>query len=383
MRVRDLEGGLRKTMLVAENWTLRELLAFIAHRFGVPHFSEYGLQIESTAARPPTESGWLSDRDCWFTGVRLDDTLIFRKRYFVSDQFASTKNAAALHFMYLEARQRVLTGAYPTSLDKAVELAALQMQITYRNYDPLVHVAGFLDLSEFLPAAWRSSEHPYIEEDVYAEHRKLKGLSDVDAKYRYLQHCLAFPSYGMCLFPAKERSLRSMAFERDVLVGITYEAIVRLDPHTMELQSKHALCALRDLQCPALGRVVAGSGSISLFSEARGPLESPANSSRSALSQDPDLALHSGSIDLSGSKRELSWRLNGAKARRQRVLMGSEAAACELFDYVCGYLAIAYSAEPLDDQSDPRLSQDWRASISLSAPPPSAIRPLPPSAAFS
>lgn len=39
----------------------------------------------------------------------------------------------------------MLLEIYPCKLDIAVSLAALQMQITYGNYDALVHVAGFME----------------------------------------------------------------------------------------------------------------------------------------------------------------------------------------------------------------------------------------------
>lgn len=70
---------------------------------------------------------------------------MFRKKFFVSDSLVGVEQPSLLHVLYLEARHAIITGAHPLSFELAVQFAAMNMQITYGNYDPLVHVAGFME----------------------------------------------------------------------------------------------------------------------------------------------------------------------------------------------------------------------------------------------
>ena len=78
-----------------------------------------------------------------------------RKKFFVTDSFVDIHRSAALHMLYLECKFAVVSGQYLTTLEHALQFAAWQLQIKDKDYDPLVHVAGFLNLAEFLPAPHR------------------------------------------------------------------------------------------------------------------------------------------------------------------------------------------------------------------------------------
>lgn len=46
---------------------------------------------------------------------------------------------------FMQARNAVISGVHETTFEQTVQFAALNMQITYGNYDPLIHVAGFME----------------------------------------------------------------------------------------------------------------------------------------------------------------------------------------------------------------------------------------------
>jgi len=43
----------------------------------------------------------------------------------------------------------------------------------------------------------------YVEEDVYLEHRKLKGMEQGEAKSRYVKRCAKFDIFGTTMFPSR------------------------------------------------------------------------------------------------------------------------------------------------------------------------------------
>ncbi len=88
---------------------------------------------------------WLNPYES-FVKQRIDDgqVLVFRKQFFVVDTYITSKNPSLLHFAYLEARKRIISEDIPVSFEQAVQFAALQMQVTYKDYDPLIHVYNFL-----------------------------------------------------------------------------------------------------------------------------------------------------------------------------------------------------------------------------------------------
>ena len=44
-----------------------------------------------------------------------------------------------------------------------------------------------------------------VERRVLQEHRKLKGMTELNAKYRYIQLCRSLKTYGMTFFLVKEK----------------------------------------------------------------------------------------------------------------------------------------------------------------------------------
>jgi hypothetical protein len=90
-------------------------------------------------------SGFLDMKES-FMGHRITDSmvLVLRKKFHVTDSLVNHReNPSMLHFVYLDAKHSVIKGVLPVDFDSAVQLAALQLQAEFGNYDPLQHVAGF------------------------------------------------------------------------------------------------------------------------------------------------------------------------------------------------------------------------------------------------
>jgi talin len=97
-----------------------------------------------------------------------------------------------LFLCFVKCRDAVVSGKLPVTKDEATTLAALQCQIQYGNYDPMKHKPGWLPLNVRLSAIlsefylltclqeFLAPQHLKIpEKNIYAEQKKLVGMSEV------------------------------------------------------------------------------------------------------------------------------------------------------------------------------------------------------------
>eukprot|EP00475_Leptophrys_vorax_P005069 TRINITY_DN13050_c0_g1_i1.p1 TRINITY_DN13050_c0_g1~~TRINITY_DN13050_c0_g1_i1.p1 ORF type:complete len:441 (-),score=138.49 TRINITY_DN13050_c0_g1_i1:102-1424(-) len=233
--VTDLEGDVKKKVRLDLTNLVGETVPLIGQKFDIDDVTEFALQC-----RQDNNFRWLNPSES-FVKQRVDDqqNLIFRKQFFVIDAFVSPKSPSLLHFVYLEARRSIIAEDYPVSFDQAVQFAALQMQITYHNYDPLVHVANFLNLDKFLPMNYRNQQ--FVEEDIYAEHRKCNGLSEVEAKYRYVKKCSRLEHFGVTACHAREKSGQDDGNDKEILFGVNSDAVVTMNHMNKSIQTKNLL----------------------------------------------------------------------------------------------------------------------------------------------
>ncbi len=93
----------------------------------------------------------------------------------------------------------ITNSVYPCSTQDAIKLAGLQMQVTYGDFNPHIHVAGFLvksansNLKSFVPEALygnkRSSEW---EAAIFKEHAKF----DLNVMFDFRRKLIFFLSSG-------------------------------------------------------------------------------------------------------------------------------------------------------------------------------------------
>ena len=136
--------------------------------------------------------------------------LTLRKKFFFSDQNVQWNDPVQLNLLYVQLRDAIINGTHPCTRHESVQLAALQCQITYGNYNDVRHKPGFLDLPEFLPG--HHIKLKGVEKAIFAEHRKLHNLSEMNAKFRYIQFCRSSRTYGVTFFVVKVNSLPYMAY---------------------------------------------------------------------------------------------------------------------------------------------------------------------------
>eukprot|EP00742_Colponemidia_sp_Colp-10_P002337 GILJ01002493.1.p1 GENE.GILJ01002493.1~~GILJ01002493.1.p1 ORF type:complete len:421 (+),score=36.62 GILJ01002493.1:58-1263(+) len=232
-----VDGHSRKTVLIDDLMTVAELVPLCTKKYGVSFGEEFSLAVDAPVAG---EHRWLRpELPLRVQNVRDDQAVILKKKLFIGDFVVDDTDPITLHLVYIQGRQSIVQGVYSCGQEEALQLAGLQMQITYGNYDPLAHVAGFLNLEEFLPPTVRKID--FIEEDVYSQHRRLMNIDEVECKYRYVKICRGLKTYGITFFAVKEPPKGPNLYPRAVLLGVSRDAIVFCHPTTKDLFSRHVL----------------------------------------------------------------------------------------------------------------------------------------------
>ncbi|XP_049542134.1 talin-2 isoform X2 [Anopheles darlingi] len=279
LRVRMLDGAL-KTILVDDSLPVSQLMVVICTKIGITNHEEYGLVREDPESQNENQpdnrsnTGTLTlrrkaqekERDTkmeslrkklrtddeinWVDvgktlreqGIDEQETVLLRRKFFYSDQNIDSRDPVQLNLLYVQARDAILDGTHPVTQDKACEFAGIQVQIQFGDHNEAKHKAGFLDLREFLPSSYVRTKN--IERKIFAEHRKLIGLSDLDAKYRYTKTARELPTYGVTFFLVKEKMMgKNKLVPR--LLGVTKDSVLRLDELTKEILKSWPLTTVR------------------------------------------------------------------------------------------------------------------------------------------
>ena len=141
-------------------------------------------------------------------GIEENHVLTLRRKIFFSDQNVDQNDPVQLNHLYIKTRRAIIGGIYPCTCDEASQFAALQCQIQYGNHNETKHKSGFLVLEEYLPCEYVKLKG--IETSIFANHRKLRNLSETNAKFRYIQLCRSLRTYRVTFFMVKVKQFTFM-----------------------------------------------------------------------------------------------------------------------------------------------------------------------------
>ena len=209
-----------KTMLIDDSLTVTEITDVIGQKMEIKNSEEYSIQSES---QPGV---WLNPTlSLHENGVPEEATIILKKKFFFNDANVDRSDPMQLHLLFVQCHDNITAGLMPTQRDEAISLAALECQIMYGNHDPAKHKKNWLDMSKIFNPGWLKKVK---EEEVYREHKKLVGMTEVNAKYRYVQLCRSLKTYGITSYEVKEKkkgTKKLIAF----YLGITRDSIIRMN----------------------------------------------------------------------------------------------------------------------------------------------------------
>ena len=166
---------------------------------------------------------------------------MFKKKYFFSDSKLDRNDPVQLNLVYVQCRDTILDGELPCTIEEACQLAAMQMQAQAGDYRQDYYRNNQIKWKDYMTR--QHSKKRDVEKKVANEHRKLAGVSELDAKYRYVQLCRSLNTYGITFYAVEEKRssdkkgkpiprLLGISREKVVLVDVDSNAIVKTWPLT-------------------------------------------------------------------------------------------------------------------------------------------------------
>eukprot|EP01125_Pyxidicula_operculata_P006605 TRINITY_DN227_c1_g1_i1.p1 TRINITY_DN227_c1_g1~~TRINITY_DN227_c1_g1_i1.p1 ORF type:complete len:2471 (-),score=884.91 TRINITY_DN227_c1_g1_i1:132-7544(-) len=220
-----------KVVIIDDSSSVREVCDTIGEKIGLKSAEEFSLRkpLEPGMSKAPK---WLNEQQTLHEqDIAEDEELVYAKKYFYSDDVVDKDDPFTLHLLYVEANKSIIEGKYPVTRGDAKDFAALQMQIVYGDHDPNKHKPGFYDKNSFLPKQYRKDDK--LEKEILRDHKKLVGMKEMNAKYRYVQLVRSLKTYGITFFDCKEKPRGKKKGAR-VFIGVTREKICKVDPETMQ-----------------------------------------------------------------------------------------------------------------------------------------------------
>jgi talin len=263
LKVKTMDGSL-VTLMIDESAKVMELIQLACSKIGLKNSDEFSFVTETNLAKhgrlslltskrfkPLRRRLTTTDEVHWLDpakslrehGIEERDVLVLRKRFFFSEESTDSGcDPKEVHLMYVQARDAVLNQTHPVTKASAIELAALQCQIEYGNFNQDFVKAGILILANFIPVDYVKSKN--IEAKIFQEYEELSGLAELKAKLQYIQLCRSLKTYGVTFFLVKEKMKgRNKLVPR--LLGITRESVMRVDESSKEMLKTWPLTTVR------------------------------------------------------------------------------------------------------------------------------------------
>lgn len=242
-----------KTIIVDESTNVASVTDSICRKIGITNPEEFSLafdrgaksvsaSVESLNKREKIKDKetiavvavqWLNPEKCMpEQGVEDSEVLLLKKKFFFSDQNIDRNDPIQLNLLYVQSRDAVLSGEHICTPEEACQLAAMQLQVQFGNHDAEKLKKQDMDIATLLPPTFHKKKE--LLKLVFSEHKKLQGMKELNAKYRYVQICRSLKTYGITYFYVKEKLAGRTKFVPRLL-GVTRESVVRVDCETKEI----------------------------------------------------------------------------------------------------------------------------------------------------
>ncbi|KAI8898118.1 hypothetical protein BC833DRAFT_620631 [Globomyces pollinis-pini] len=254
LKVKTLDENV-KNILIDESTNVKAIVEVICDKIGLANHEEYSLSRDETVEVTKKDKkkkdnttdakGWLiADKTLRDQGLTEEDAVILKKKFFVTDHVVDRNDPIQLVLMYNQAREMILNGKYPCTFEEAAQFGGIEMQIKYGNQDPEKHKLGFIKMKDFVGPEYQKNKD--LEKLIYKEHSMLKGTTELNAKFRYVQLIRSLKIYGTSFFLVKELADKAKKKKQEmVFLGVTKNSVVRMNMDTKAIMQEWKLTQLR------------------------------------------------------------------------------------------------------------------------------------------
>jgi len=174
--------------------------------------------------------------------IDANDVLILKKRLFFTDERLNRNDNVQVNLVYNQVKDSIINGVNPCTLDEALQLAAIQCRVLYGDCEP-EKLKSILNIDECLPPDYRKTKK--VEKLIIDEYMKLKGLNELNGKFKYIQVCRSLKTYGTTFFLVKEKNPKKKNKPIPILLGVTKSSVIRVNPDTKEVMDEWKLVHLK------------------------------------------------------------------------------------------------------------------------------------------
>eukprot|EP01088_Endostelium_zonatum_P017435 TRINITY_DN513_c0_g3_i3.p1 TRINITY_DN513_c0_g3~~TRINITY_DN513_c0_g3_i3.p1 ORF type:complete len:1705 (-),score=540.74 TRINITY_DN513_c0_g3_i3:2315-7429(-) len=224
-----------KTVLVDDSSDVSEITDVIGKRMNIKNPEEFSLKVL-------TSNSWLNPAlTLTEQGIKEDDILLLKKKFFFNDANVDKSDPVQLHLLYVQSTDAIVSGDHPTSRSEACDLAALQLQVLYGDYNPQKHAKpGWFAIKDVCPPQHAKSKG--VDKDIIKEYQKLINTTEINAKYKYIQLCRGLKTYGITFFEIKTKVKKKLTPQ---LLGVTRHSLLQMDADTKEVIKEYPLTHLK------------------------------------------------------------------------------------------------------------------------------------------
>jgi talin len=234
-----MPDGSTKMVNIDDSAVVEKIIDQMGYKLGLANAEEYGMSVMING-----KDTWLQPR---FTLqeqpqlIRPDAQLNFRKRFFVDDANVDPSDRTQLGFIYTQSVGRVLDGTYPCKSEEAVMFAAIQLQVQSGNYSPGNHNSSWVKKQNVLPKQYTNKD---LEGAVLKQWGKLVNTNEQNAKFKYVSTVRSLPTFGITIWRVREQVPKKRKLQ-EVLLGLTRDAVIRMDPNNQTILSTFPLKHVR------------------------------------------------------------------------------------------------------------------------------------------
>ncbi|CAF3613901.1 unnamed protein product [Rotaria sp. Silwood1] len=161
---------------------------------------------------------------------KLDYKVHFRRKLWVDIIPGEDKQADSMIHFYQE-RDNYMLGLHKLEVEEAANLAALLGRADRGRGAPEANLRTFVP--EYLIKVTSQSDWA---KKIYAAAGNLRDVSEDEAKFRFLKHVSAWPTYGTTMYPIKNET--EAEFPEDIYICINQNGVEILDAATKEVLAK-------------------------------------------------------------------------------------------------------------------------------------------------
>jgi talin len=220
--------GAQRTVIIDDSAVVADIVTTIGRKMALRNPEEYSLQ------RSSKDRAWLNPQKTLAEqAVSATDSVVLRKKWFVTDSEVSEDDPVQLHLIYSQGQTDIVAGHHYLKDEEACLFAALQCQVQFGNYNGSIHVPGFLKgkCAEFLPPTMHKKAGDH-EKVAFREYRKLTGMTETKAKYRYVQLLRSLRTHGITVFECKLRPKSASSKPIPFKLGVSQHNITEIDAKT-------------------------------------------------------------------------------------------------------------------------------------------------------